>query len=214
MKRLMIVTLLILPLLFFSCKKDNSEQSVPQSDFVKLETGNYWIFDFYKIDTNGVETKLDHTDSSFILKDTLINGNQYFVKVSDLIQFEKSSMMTMVSDTMFLRDSSGYLVTPTGFIMFARDNFTDVIHADTASTLTWWEYKMTGKDSIVTVPAGTFTTRTMGVTYYPLSPNYPWGIRKVYNVYGAGVGMVKYTYALYSQPDHYEARLLRYNVNN
>ena len=195
-----------------ACSKDNTNDPAATADFVQLNPGNYWIWDFYKVDTNGVETKLDHTDSSFIYKDTLINGLQYAVKVSNQIQFTKNGEWMVNADTTFLRDSSGYLVTETGYILFARDNFTDAFHTDTVPGLLWQEYRMTGKDSLVTVPGGTFSTRTMMGVYYPLDISYAWRIRKVYNVYGSGVGLIRFTYGFYSQPQMWEGRLVRYHV--
>ncbi len=213
MKRLFICFAAVLPVLLSSCQKENTGNPEPEPDFVQLETGNYWIYSFYKVDTNGVETLLPETDSAYISGDTLINGNRYFIKITGNIPLKGSEAMPTYSQKTFLRDSSGCLVNEVGFILFARDNFSNVIRTDTIDGLFWFEYRMTGKDSLVQVPAGSFTTRTMAVTYYPLDPNYPWGVRRMINVYGEGVGMIKYTYAFASHPSYYEARLLRYFVN-
>ena len=202
-----------LPVLLSSCHKENTGNQAPEPDFVQLNTGNYWIYSFYKVDTNGVETLLPDTDSAYISGDTLINGIRYFIKITGDFPLKESDAMPMYSQKTFLRDSSGYLVNEVGFILFARDNFSTVIRTDTIEGLLWSEYRMTGKDSLVAVPAGNFNTRTMAVAYYPLNPDYPWGVRRTVNVYGEGVGLIKYTYALYSQPSYYEARLLRYSVN-
>jgi len=207
--------LLVIPALFFiSCTKNSTDEvTEPSPDFVQLRVGNYWVYEFYKVDSIGVEKKLDETDSSYILKDTLISGIKYFVRISNPVQLTKSGRFGFSSDTAFLRDSSGYLLRrdPYGrtYIFFSRDNFTDVLYSDTIGNLLLEKRIMTGKDSTVSVPAGSFITRSFCLVCYPLQP-YPYGIRKYYYIYGENTGLVKYTYGFFSSPDHYEARLARY----
>ena len=221
MKRRIIYMLALLVIFIFSCKKNSNEQSsqpIPSApDYIQLSVGNYWVYEFYKVDTNGVEQKLIHKDSSYIQKDTMINGIKYFIKISNPLQFTRCGSPMLVQSEELLRDSSGYLLMrySTGEIriLFARDNFTDILYSDTVETLAFREVKMTGKDSLVSMPAGNFTTRSACQYLYPLHPDYPWGLRKDYYVYGRWVGEIKYTYCLYSQPGHYEARLVRYHVS-
>jgi hypothetical protein len=221
MKRSLILPLLAIVLAFFSCKKSSdsgSTEITTPPDFVQLKVGNYWIYEFYRVDTNGVATKLASTDSAYIWKDTVINGIKYYLKIQDQWQFTDAGKALEYPDTAYLRDSLGYLIqyVPVNgkrFIQFSRDNFTDVLFRDTISALLIREQKMTGKDSTITVPAGSFTTRSLCLICYPLQPTYPWGIRRYYYSYGNGIGQVKYTYGFYGSPDHYEARLIRYRVN-
>lgn len=221
MKRNLIVVIAVLAVLLSGCKKSSTDENTqpppqPQPDFTQLKTGNYWVYDFYKVDTNGVETNLNEPDSCYILKDTLVDGNRYFVKLSFGLFHKKSTLAIHIPDTSLVRDSSGYLLMRymdgTTRILFARDNFSGLLYTDTIAPMLWEEFKMTGKDSVVTVPAGTFTTRSMCMTCFPLEPNYPWGIRKYPNIYGSGIGMIKYYTGFYYSPDHYEARLVRYRV--
>jgi len=117
------------------------------------------------------------------------------------------------NEPLLLRDSSGYLVDSHGSILFAQDNFTDTLIIDTIVNMTWNLTKMTGKDSLVDVPAGSFISRTCCRTWYPLQPDYRWGIRKNYTVYGKDAGILKYNYWFYASGTSYEARLLRYKVH-
>jgi len=191
-----------------SCKKNEETiYAPPAPDFIHLKVGNYWVYAFSKIDTNGVETQLEETDSSYILKDTVVNGLKYFVKIEDPYRFSKSSYP---SYRLLLRDSSGYLVDNYGNILFAQNNFSDTLAIDSSNIITWNYLKMIGKDSVVTVPAGSFVTRTSCRNWYPLEPGYPWGIRKSYNVYGKDAGLLKYNYWFYYSGISYEAKLLRY----
>ena len=210
MKRTLLFTVAIIGLIIFSCKKkDSQETSSSGPDFVQLKTGNYWVYHIYKVDTNGVETDQGRTDSSFIEKDTLIKGDKYFIQNSHFYPGEAARIL--------MRDSSGYLLAhnPNGknFIIFARDNFSDLFFTDSNAVFIR-TYRMTGKDSIVSLPAGTFTTRSFIIGYYPVASGYPWGDRRNYYMYGLNAGLVKQIYIYYaSDPDHYEARLVRYHVD-
>ena len=128
--------------LIFSCKKNSTDEtSTPAPDFTRLKVWNYWVYEFYKVDTNGVETDQGKTDTSFIEKDTLINGDKYFIRNSRSYMFElrRSS----------LRDSSGYLLQRntdgSSTILFARDNFKDIFISDTVANLFLRQDMMTGK---------------------------------------------------------------------
>jgi len=209
MKKTLFFAISILALIFFSCEKKNSQEttsSIP--DFVKLKVGNYWVYDFFKVDSNGVATDQGKTDSSYIEKDTLINGDKYFIKNSHSYMFG--------SRRSILKDSSGYLLQriPDGssIILFARDNYTDIFISDTVDNLFLRKDMMTGKDSTVSVPAGTFITRSMCYVATPLDPAYPWGMRRVYYIYGKDTDQIKYTMCFWSDPGYYEARLVRYHV--
>jgi len=208
----MFITVLALATVFTSCKKENETPIEPLPDFMHLKVGNYWVYEFYKTDTNGIETKLQETDSAYILKDSILNGKTYFVKIQSPLHFNKNLSFgpNVYTETILIRDSSGYLVNEIGTILFAQENFNDILKTDTIPGLLWSETKMIGKDSLVTVPAGLFISRTICYTYYPLDSNYHWGIRKAYSVYGKNAGILKYTYGFYSSGVNYEARLLRY----
>jgi hypothetical protein len=209
MKRTLFFTIAILALIFFSCEKKNSQEpTTSEPDFVKLKAGNYWVYENFKVDTSGVTTDLGKTDSCYIEKDTLINGDKYFIK--------NSLSYMSVSGRSILKDSSGYLVqrfaNGSSEILFARDNYKDIFRSDTVSNLFKRQTMMTGKDSAVSVPAGTFITRSMRLVATPLDPDYPWGVRRVYYIYGKDMGQIKYTMCFWSDPGYYEARLVRYHV--
>jgi hypothetical protein len=204
--------------IFISCKKDNNglpPDPAPEADYTMIHTGQYWVYEYYRIDTTGAEEKLESTDSAYILKDTLIDGIQYYVHISHPLQFTKSGILVPWADTAILRDSSGYLLKRiydgSTSILFARDNFTDILYSDTIDVLFILESRMVGKDSLVTVPAGTFTTRSMCTSFFPQLPDYPWGFRRSFNIYAKEIGLIKYQYFFASQPSYYEARLVRCN---
>lgn len=218
MKRIhALLLLLATTFAIYSCTENSSDIVTPaQSDYLKLKTGNYWIYEFYRVDSTGNATKLTATDSAHIIGDTVIDGNTYYMKVQNLLQFTKSGHIGVPSDTLILRDSAGCLVqrAPDGThtVLFARDNFTDILFSDTTAGVMIRALKMTGKDSLVTVTAGSHLTRSTCLSVYPINSSYPGGTRKYYTVYGAEVGLMISQYGFYSFPDYYEARLVRYHV--
>jgi hypothetical protein len=79
MKRLFILAMVVLSILTFSCKKtSNGTFSGTKPDYYMLKVGNYWIYQNYTADSNGVPTAGKLFDSAHIEKDTIIRGNKYY----------------------------------------------------------------------------------------------------------------------------------------
>jgi hypothetical protein len=200
----------VLSLIVFSCKKD-AETPVPvtKADYYQLKVGNYWIYQGYMIDTNGLATPSGEFDSAYIEKDTIINNYTYYKYL------ESPYVIIPMQIPYFLRDSSGYLVSHDGIILASDVNFTDTLAVDTTHPDLYIGYqKMTGKDSLVTTAAGTFqsiTTRRQIVPVEPNPLNLP--IRYLYDVYGKGVGKMKTHTFFFSGGATLEARLERFKVN-
>ncbi|MBE9481090.1 MAG: hypothetical protein IMY69_05285 [Bacteroidetes bacterium] len=208
MKKLLILALLAV-LVIASCKKDKDDvqqiEPVPQSaDYALFNTGSYWIYHWYKIDTLGNETFMDKTDSLYIAEDTIINGHTYQVK--------KGNFFVTQNYLELCRDSSNYIVSHLGQIMFSATNFTDVLFYDTIADLLTRSFKMDDKDIIISVPAGDFKTYNFKGTIVPLIPDYPWGVRYINYCYAKGVGRVLSTSYYFSSPDYMEQRLIRYHI--
>ena len=209
MKKAMLLFTLAVLVMATSCKKDSETEIEPVSppDFTQLAIGNYWIFQGFDLDSNGVATPMEDFDSSYISKDTLINGNTYFKL------HEKGLIMNSQQQILYLRDSSDFLVNHLGHILFAQSNFTDTLYQDTvAPGLFYYLTMMCGKDSAVEVPAGTFNTRTLLNTVIPLLQTGPVPVRYCYTIYGEGVGKIKTHNFFYNSDKHFEKRLVRYNV--
>jgi len=209
MKKLIVPVIAILSILTFSCKKDKENiVPTPKADYYQLKIGNYWVYREFDVDTNGVTTIKDRWDSAFIEKDTLIRGYKYFKL------WYRYFMDNPTQTAEFLRDSSGYLVNSVGGIWCSDNNFTDILWADTIGvTLAKKIMKMTGKDSIVTVPAGTFQSITLRGAVIPINPLDTHPTRYFYNIFGKGVGRLESTSFFYSDGLQIQARLVRYRVN-
>lgn len=176
-----------------ACKKEDpetfvsEENSTPAYEFPN-KAGSYWAYNWYSIDSSGVETLLSQVDSLFVLGDTIINGNTYAI-------YRGNNMSTNYI-TYFQRDSSGYIVNEHGDISFSYvDNSPSEL---TGTEPGFWDYYARYLQGLfpVTVPAGTFQTyvaelkvisidgnqiNVCGDTTYSFNTHYASGIGVVQN---------------------------------
>ena len=208
MKRLFVLVLVVLSVLTFSCKKSSNDSTpVTQADYYQLKVGNYWIYQGYQIDSSGAIKPENLWDSAHIEKDTIIGGNTYYnlwAKFTGCIGDQFPS---------YLRDSSGYLVNHLGVRGCSVDHFKDTLYIDSANKKLCMGYGlMTGKDSLVTVPAGSFPSITSRMKVVPTQTTDPHPIRYSYGVYGKNIGMIKSHSFFYEGGQQFESRLVRYKV--
>lgn len=117
-----IVTLCLI-FVFLSCKKD-TEISLPTPNLsslnannsldtmLPLAVGNYWIYQMSKDDSSGTYTLLNNTDSLYIEKDSIINGELYYkFKHSDTHGFMNYFLPSASFEQIWMKDSLGYLIT-------------------------------------------------------------------------------------------------------
>ena len=113
----------------------------------------------------------------------------------------------------YLRDSSGYIVDHTGKIRFAENNFSDTLYEDTSNLVLFHGYAaMWAKDSTVTVPCGSFITRSVRMSVVPTRNNDPYPTRYSYDIYGKNIGRIKFHTFFYASNKHFETRLVRGKV--
>lgn len=207
--------------LFTACKKEKEPTppaaADPSPGFAQLKTGNYWVYEMYLVDSNQVATSMGIIDSSYIEKDTSINGKIYYKKIEHNYPYEPSHAV-------YLRDSSGYIVDSKGAIVFASGsntgpfNFTAIINPvvsppDTLHTLASY---VTDQNVSTTVGAGTFITTNFQVVVhsYPGVFTYPsQEYRTINHKFARGVGEVVRGLPFFSTDiTKRELRLLRYHV--
>lgn len=135
-----------------SCKKEQLEiptAEKPNNCYSPNTNGSYWIYDWLKVDTNGVETTLPFKDTIRVIGDTTINGNVYTIT--------RGTSMDSNIRNFYNRDSSGYLVNSLGDIMYSYNNFTDTIQKRVYAEL--WDSSLKMYNNVqVSVPAGTFNS--------------------------------------------------------
>ena len=100
---------MVIALGFISCKKENLLAPVGHTyilDYSPLKIGNYWVYEYYDVDTiQGTNQLMDRIDSVFVSGDTTINQKQYFVqKTFSLLPSQ------IIESANFIRDSSGYSI--------------------------------------------------------------------------------------------------------
>lgn len=206
MKYLIVLILLSL-ITVYSCKKIEPTIAPPISypNYSQLKVGNYWVYERYEIDTNGVETPLGIYDTCRVEKDTIINGETYFKYVRP--PYLNSQTIS------FLRDSLHYIVMNTGNIIFSSQRFNEVFR-----TFNVMEYDvemwMTDKDLMVNTPYGSFKTHNYQITFYMKEGFQQYGNPRYMNTrYAEHIGIVIETLPIYLiNPNYIERRLVDYHL--
>lgn len=207
-----------------ACKKEKTFTLTPPTpppppnttyydDYMALKPGNYWIYEYYELDSaNGTAHAMGTYDSAYVEKDTVINRRTYHV-------YNYRNIFSNEKRTRYLRDSLSYTVEISGRIVFSSEDFTTVFRTYIFGPNGVTDYsinvteQMGFRNETTVVDAGTFTTSAFLETYiFPAS--YPYGpMRQYAHYYTKGVGLIKETTGFYEQsPKVYEKRLLRYSV--
>lgn len=212
MKTYIIITAALLT--FVSCKKEKIENPIVEDQAVSYTPstkGSYWIYDWVKVDTNGVETPLPYKDTLRIIGDTMINNYVYTVT--------RGTSMGGTVRNFYSRDSSGYIVNALGDASYSYTNFTDTIRSYDDPGFLNIRVKMFN-NMPVSIPLGTFNTiesRTFhynpnggsanncGDPYFTLSTWFVQGVGNVKSTTG-------YTYELMNCGVIMEQRLVEYFI--
>jgi hypothetical protein len=197
-----------------SCKKDDptipppSSTADPRIYGFPITDGSYWVYQEERTDSDGVVIQTGAIDSMYVDGDTII-GLYTYKKIRTVVS---GSSFFPNQPLSIVRDSAGYLVDTYGEYM-EHDNFTDTLRFIDYSGLVHAWYFMRHRDSVVTVPAGTFTTIDYEGHLYAQDPNYPWPIpRYTHHVLADGIGTILYRTYFVSSPDYIQRRLLRYSI--
>ena len=210
MKRIFFILSLIL--LIYSCKKDVAIPSVknntppsPQiqssEDYYPLKKGNWWVYDYYQMNTSSGTEQFDHRDSVYIVGDTIINGYRY--------AYQKN---TYQNGWLYLRDSSGYMLTIGGErILFSSTNFTDTLYIyNPAYPFTVYS-KMIHTDTLISTPVGSFHSISRGYIWRYNNQPLP---KNEYLFFGRGIGLTQYCHWYYPNcVGKIEGRLVKYHLN-
>ncbi|MDQ3048848.1 MAG: hypothetical protein M3R27_14955 [Bacteroidota bacterium] len=195
---------------FHSCKKKNDPDDCPTpavspitSSGMPMSVGSYWVYESTTVDTNGVNSPMSGSnDSCYFSGDTIINGNLFFIYISNYGAWET-----------YRRDSLGYIVDQKGDIHYSATNFTDTLHTESVPGFFYISYLMADPGAPVNVPAGSFACKDFLGTAILYPSTYPWdNPRYLHNYYSPGIGLVKDVRFYYSNPSSEERRLLRYHI--
>lgn len=213
---------IVCPILFItlslaSCKKEEDPQPEPVNPPAStaysfpLTDGSYWVYLHELTDSNGTVTQTGSTDSVYVDGDTVIGSHTY--KKIRTVRNPAGSYWIPSEALAIVRDSAGYIVNITGAFV-EHDNFSDTLHyADYSGAVNAW-YFMKHEDSLVTVPAGTFSTIDYEGHMYATDPNYLWAVpRYTHQLYADGVGKVREILYFYSSPGYVQRSLVSYHIN-
>ncbi|MGZ5303237.1 MAG: hypothetical protein ACXWDO_03935, partial [Bacteroidia bacterium] len=194
MKYLKFSTLLFTIALTTSCKKDPKPLQNPEPgpvvypNYSQLQISNYWVYQWFDVDSAGNAKATHYFDSSYIQKDTLIRDQTYFKL--------KTEGFNVIDSVKFLRDSLHYIVDEKGNKLFSSADFSNIIRtyfveASRGDTICKVDIKMNAQKELTNVPAGIFNTHAAISTYY-FYPNWPSTAnpRYSYTKYAEKVGMV------------------------
>ncbi|MFK7771052.1 MAG: hypothetical protein AB8F94_02895 [Saprospiraceae bacterium] len=200
----------ILLLFIYSCQKEtvvpSCESQIPESYF-PMEIGSYWIYQWYKIDSSGIEEIQDgKIDTVTILKDTLI-GASIYKKIK-----ENNSFITAPIVIKFRRDSLGFLIDPQNNIYFSSSNFTDTLKITNNSN-----FKIIYKMDIPTTPiettAGVFDCLNFQGEVTPFVA-VDWSTQLINTYYSRGIGKVQENNFFFGNAhvSQFQRRLVEYHL--
>jgi hypothetical protein len=199
----------------FSCKKDNPQTANPDittsnSTYFPFIVGNYWYYDLYRVvDTTGLEESLNYSDTTRIIAEEVINSKTYFV-------IEQDSWLSQDNrkDTLYYRDSSGYIVNVEGNILFSSGDFNNILHETDYAPATWAvEYSVPDLIENHSVPSGDFDCLNFKGRVYSTNPNNNNPDRFLDKCYSENIGIVFQTIFYASQHGvHFERRLSNYHL--
>lgn len=158
MKKLIPFLSLTAFLLVFSCKKDplppNTDCLGTSCDTLEWSMpstiGSYWIYEWFVIDSNGVETTMGTFDTLRIIGDTIVNGKVYST-------YKGNHFGTYQQIYSYRRDSSGYVVNDQGKIIYSMKPTGETLNKVLGQFHNYISEVGYGLEN-KTVPAGTFET--------------------------------------------------------
>jgi len=197
-----------------ACRTDDEEvapvQPLPPSNlevapFSNLETGNYWVYQRYKVDSADNILEVYSVDTFFVSGDSVVNGETYAKVSRDGISPNMGHLW---------RDSANCVVTADHKILFCSDPFDEVIYTVYQGPVgVILDYSVYSTPESVTVAAGTFSTYKMqceitSIGGFPEQPDW----KRLRSYWAEGVGRVRYYEFYSSAPYGYRYDLVNYYV--
>lgn len=194
-------SVLLLFTLLTSCSDEEVQVNEDVLSYVKLEIGNYWVYDWYEVDSLS-EQLIHESDTVVVLGDTIISGKKYFVKrphkyaARNLILFDSANVVYSYPDKR---------------IVFTIDNSqTETIEIGPKDGLIALGTYQLKEEEIISVPAGSFECLNWQGVFVSYEDDYEHGNRFNNNYYSRNVGLVKIKTQFYRSPNDLEARLISF----
>ncbi len=221
MKKVMLITV-VSAVVIFGCTKEKEidvqtpalvvNNSIQTEEHIPLAIGNYWVYETVSIDTLGNETQLTSLDSAYIDRDTLINGNTYYIiSGGAAINHIMGSTIRNTNNTIVNFNYQGI-----DKIIFSSNNLEEIYRTDTINSSPFQFYSTT-KTSLSKVSknvvSGIFDCYEGVSSLTQILPtNITWS-KTEKRYYEKNVGLVTGQYTYYASSNILELRLLRYHLN-
>ena len=204
--KFLVLVLIAVPIVFNSCKKDNSEDLslTPPQPYYALEVGNYWIYQEAYFDSAWNRLNDFTIDSVFVEKDTLINGKLFYILKEEGSLGQK--------DRYWIREDGEELINSNDEVFLSPNWVGDTIRTDTIEytiAKVWLK-----EENNFQTPAGTFDCLDLRGELYFWDNTGRYDHFDVYhNYYGKGVGVVKKVVpSTTSNKIRIVKELIRYNI--
>ena len=212
MKSIISLSLLMTIFLFISCNKDEPEPTPAPPvesvlDYYPLEIGNYWVYQRSGCDSTWENCDSLDTDTTRVVKDTIINNHTYF-KLEGYTELGHKSVA-------YLRDSSDYIVSSNGNIIFSNKDFESILKERyeifNGDTIFYYYVKMEEEPVPFESPAGVFECLDRKMTLFIQKDNFEKPIN-IHHLFAKGVGPV-FSQAVYAiSLGGYKMELVDYHV--
>lgn len=203
--------------LFTACHKDHD--NCPQNpntpvyeNYLPLKVGNYWVYQQFRVDSDGTENATNIIDSCYIEKDTAINGMMYY-------KYVRPNYLPDYSIT-FIHDSLHYIVNSAGVIQFSSMDFTTVfdtryVYAAPGDTACQLIHQMYDQPVQVITPLANYTTLDSRITLNFYNHWAQHGTPRYQNTnFAKDLGIVSEVLPLFaSDPGHTVRKLIRFHLN-
>lgn len=201
-----------------ACQKNSAEDTAPQlptsapalapiSTYSLLDSGNYWVYQHYKVDSTDAILEIMGVDSFWVAGDSVLGGETWTVV---------RRRTNGGSNSVFLwRDSLDYLINSMHDVLFCSEPLDMVISSVYQGPYgVIIDYTVHSEPVAVTVAAGTFDANMMRAEYtsiggYPEVPDW----KRLRSYWAENVGRVRYYLFYGSTPFGYRYDLTNYQVN-
>ena len=203
---------LLMATFLFSCQDDEDLSRAEPFDvtfadvpptLLPLAIGNYWVYEVHKVDTLGNEELQTSNDTIKITGDTIINNESYYTM--------EDNTFVLGRRTIYVRESSGSLLTSRGEILLSNVDFDRIIYTFEGGPAKF-EYTMQSEIQTKSVPLGVFECLNYeGIATNTSDPDLP--LRKIFNLYSENVGLVSSNGFFFNSFNYsYERRLVDFHL--
>lgn len=210
-----IAIVVIAALAFSACKKSDTDVSpVPPEpeaesvlDYMPLTIGNYWIYETFKCDSGEINCESMSIDTTFVTKDTLINGKTYYVLEGNFVIW---------GSPQFLRDSGEYLVDNIGKVHFTHTDYDKIFNeqyivSGPGDTIYHFYYKLINDYFEITVGDGSFSCLDFRTSFFRTQDDFQIE-HQGHSFHSKNVGIIKQTAFFASNLEVRKKELIGYYI--